>query len=149
MVHCPTVPYPTPLNFALLLSAVPYLPPPYPMLHPLLSPPQHYLPLPLPPLHYTPNLIRHTYLLQQTYWHVYASMITTALVVYFSLPAAVTAGAFRREVAGGQLDSLSTLPGKCQQGCRVGKKRCKGRGRGRKGKIRDDGGRGHHTSDVG
>ena len=48
---------------------------------------------------------------QQTYWHVYASMITTALVVYFSLPAAVTAGAFRREVAGGQLDSLSTLPG--------------------------------------
>ena len=39
-------------------------------------------------------------------------MITTALVVYFSLPAAVTAGAFRREVAGGQLDSLSTLPGK-------------------------------------
>ena len=38
-------------------------------------------------------------------------MITTALVVYFSLPAAVTAGAFRREVAGGQLDSLSTLPG--------------------------------------
>ena len=50
-------------------------------------------------------------LCQQTFWHVYGSMITTALVVYFSLPAAVTAGAFRREVAGGQLDSLSTLPG--------------------------------------
>jgi hypothetical protein len=48
---------------------------------------------------------------QQTFWHVYGSMITTALIVYFSLPAAVTAGAFRREVAGGQLDSLSTLPG--------------------------------------
>ena len=47
-------------------------------------------------------------------------MITTALVVYFSLPAAVTAGAFRREVAGGQLDSLSTLPGKCGVGKRMG-----------------------------
>ena len=49
--------------------------------------------------------------LQQTFWHVYGSMIATALIVFFSLPAAVTAGAFRREVAGGQLDSLSTLPG--------------------------------------
>jgi hypothetical protein len=44
-------------------------------------------------------------------------MITTALIVYFSLPAAVTAGAFRREVAGGQLDSLSTLPGVCCAVC--------------------------------
>ena len=48
---------------------------------------------------------------QQTFWHVYGSMVATALIVFFSLPAAVTAGAFRREVAGGQLDSLSTLPG--------------------------------------
>lgn len=48
---------------------------------------------------------------QQTFWHVYGSMITTALIIFFSLPAAVTAGAFRREVGGGQLDSLSTLPG--------------------------------------
>ena len=38
-------------------------------------------------------------------------MVATALIVFFSLPAAVTAGAFRREVAGGQLDSMSTLPG--------------------------------------
>jgi hypothetical protein len=48
---------------------------------------------------------------QQTFWHVYGSMIATALIVYFSLPSAVTAGAFRREETGGQLDSLSTLPG--------------------------------------
>ena len=48
---------------------------------------------------------------QSTFWHVYGSMIATALIIYFSLPAAVTAGAFRREVGGGQLDSLSTLPG--------------------------------------
>jgi hypothetical protein len=48
---------------------------------------------------------------QQTFWHVYGSMITTALIIFFSLPAAVIAGAFRREVGGGQLDSLSTLPG--------------------------------------
>lgn len=48
---------------------------------------------------------------QAVYWHGFGSMITTTLIVFFSLPAAVTSGAFRREIQGGQIDVLSTLPG--------------------------------------
>ena len=38
-------------------------------------------------------------------------MATTALILFFSIPAAVVAGTFSREVSGGQLDILSSLPG--------------------------------------
>ena len=52
----------------------------------------------------------HMYI-QQTYWHSFGSMIAALLIIFFSLPAAVIAGAFRREAEEGQLDILSTLPG--------------------------------------
>ena len=51
---------------------------------------------------------------QGVYWHVFGTLITIALTVYFSLPAAITTSAFRREISGGHIDVLSTLPGVCE-----------------------------------
>jgi hypothetical protein len=48
---------------------------------------------------------------QALFWHGFGAMISIALILYVTLPPAVTAGFFRREAAGGQLDVLSTLPG--------------------------------------
>lgn len=46
-----------------------------------------------------------------TYWHSYYGMITISLLLYFCLPAAVTAGSFWREVSNSQIEVLSTLRG--------------------------------------
>lgn len=48
---------------------------------------------------------------QNLFWHVYASMLPTVLILFFSIPAAVCAGAFWREYSGSQLEVLCTLPG--------------------------------------
>lgn len=45
------------------------------------------------------------------FWHSFGALISIAFVVYFSLPAAFTAGAYRKEVEEGTLDVLSTVPG--------------------------------------
>ncbi len=44
------------------------------------------------------------------FWHVFGVLVTIALTVYFSLPAALVAGAYRREQTSGLLDILSTFP---------------------------------------
>jgi hypothetical protein len=38
-------------------------------------------------------------------------MLTVGLVLFFAIPSAICGGYYRKEVGGGQLDVLSTLPG--------------------------------------
>ncbi|RYG60308.1 hypothetical protein EON64_19400, partial [archaeon] len=47
--------------------------------------------------------------MQSVFWRVFGVVMTIALVVLFALPAALTISSYRREVQGGQLDSLATF----------------------------------------
>ena len=42
---------------------------------------------------------------------MFGTLISIAITIYFSLPAAITTSAFRRECSDGHIDVLSTLPG--------------------------------------
>lgn len=69
--------------------------------------------------HYQPNLAVPIYhrafptrmRKQVMFWRTFAYLLVSELVVFFSLPAALCGGGFGRELLGGQLDTLRTLPG--------------------------------------
>lgn len=51
------------------------------------------------------------HILQSLFWHTFGALTSIGLILFFSLPAAITAGEYCRERAIGLLDVLSTLPG--------------------------------------
>ena len=49
--------------------------------------------------------------LQSKYWQRFGEIITTCLILYFSIPAALAGGSFSTELRQGRIEVLSTLPG--------------------------------------
>lgn len=49
--------------------------------------------------------------LESKFWQQFGEIITTALIVYFSIPAALAGGKFSNELKLGHIEMLSTIPG--------------------------------------
>jgi ABC-type multidrug transport system ATPase subunit len=47
---------------------------------------------------------------QSVFWHTFGAIMTIALAIYFSIPAAIIGGAYRKEMSGGHLEVISTFP---------------------------------------